>query len=146
MNISAAMTRDVIVVSVSVHLDAAVRIMEKNHVRHLPVVRDGLLVGILSDRDLLPRKGRDLEITCADAMTEAVVTCSPSATVGRVAEMMLVNRVDSIPVVDERQHLVGLVTSTDLIGLLVAQAQPQALPFHYRLRVDQGDADLDAIA
>ncbi len=47
------MTRDVIVVPPELTLDAAWRIMTRERIRHLPVVRAGALIGMLSDRDVL---------------------------------------------------------------------------------------------
>ncbi len=53
MNMSTVMTRDVVVVSPTVTAGVAARMMQRLRIRHLPVVEDGRLVGILSDRDLL---------------------------------------------------------------------------------------------
>jgi CBS domain-containing protein len=49
------MTRDVIIVTPELALATAWRVMTREHIRHLPVVRAGALVGMLSDRDVLAR-------------------------------------------------------------------------------------------
>jgi CBS domain-containing protein len=143
MRAQAAMTRDVLVVSPSVNADAARRMMERKHVRHLPVVTGGRLVGILSDRDLL-LAARSL--TCGEAMTPAPITCRTHTSVSRVAELMLTHKFDSVPVVDEDGQLVGLVTSTDLLSLLVDRQQAQVLPFTYNLCLTDSDAAVEAVA
>ena len=132
MNTSAVMTRDVVVVSPTLSVGAAARLMQRIHVRHLPVVEARKLVGILSDRDLAKNAA---DAPCGQAMTPAPVTCSQDASVGRVASLMLEYKIDAIPVVSVSGTLIGLVTSTDLLGLLVDRAQAQVLPFEFKVRV-----------
>lgn len=142
MNTAAAMTRDVVVVTRETNLAVARRIMERRRIRHLPVVEHGRLVGILSDRDLLQYEGSPVEgstVPVGTAMTLAPMTCFITTSVSRVAQMMLEHKIDSVPVVDPSGALVGLVTSSDLLQLLVESADVQALPFHYRLRMQEED-------
>ena len=142
MRTAAAMTRDVVVVPPELLVGAARRIMKRSHIRHLPVVQQGRLMGILSDRDLLPYEGIDadgVETTVGEAMTRAPITCTITTSISRVAQIMLEHKIDSIPVVDPAGSLVGLVTSSDLLQLLVESADVQALPFHYRLHLREED-------
>ncbi len=143
MNTTAIMTRDVVVVSPTVSVAGATHMMERLKIRHLPVVEGGRLVGILSDRDLA-RHGSG--VACAEAMTVALVTCSPESSVGRVAQLMLEHKIDSIPIVSASGALTGLVTSTDLLGLLVDREQAQILPFDFRLRIAHSESDARALA
>jgi len=53
---------------------------------------------------------------------------------------MLEHKIDSIPVVSVSGALIGLVTSTDLLGLLVDRAQAQVLPFEFKLRFADSDS------
>jgi len=138
MNTSTVMTRDVVVVSPIVTAGIAARMMERLRIRHLPVVEGGRLVGILSDRDLLKHTPGT---SCGAAMTAAPVTCSSNASVSQVAQLMLEHRIDSIPIVGYSGVLTGLVTSTDLLALLVDQEQAQVLPFDFRLRTAVNDSD-----
>ena len=138
MNTSTVMTRDIVVVSRTVTVGVAARMMQKLRIRHLPVVEEGRLVGILSDRDLLKRP---LDTLCGEAMTAAPVTCLSNASVSQVAQLMLQHKIDSIPIVSYSGALTGLVTSTDLIALLVEQDQAQLLPFDFRLRTAASDSD-----
>jgi len=145
MRTGAAMTRDVVVVPPWLHLAAARKLMQRRHIRHLPVLEEGRLVGILSDRDLLQYESvlmDDPETPVRAAMTPAPITCHITTTVSRVAQMMLEHKIDSVPVVDPSGLLVGLVTSSDLLHLLVESADLQALPFHYRLSLREEDGML----
>jgi len=143
MNSTAIMTRDVVVVSPTVSVGAAGQLMNRLKIRHLPVIEDRRLVGILSDRDLLKHGSG---VACAEAMTPAPVTCSPDSSVGRVAQLMLEHKIDSIPIVGPSGTLTGLVTSTDLLGLLVDREQARVLPFQFRLRLARSEGEAQAIA
>ncbi len=138
MNTSTVMTRDIVVVSPTVTAGVAARLMERRRIRHLPVVEYGRLVGILSDRDLLKRAPGT---SCGAAMTPAPVTCLPSTSVSQVAKLMLEHKIDSIPIVSHSGSLTGLVTSTDLLGLLTDLDEAQMLPFDFRLRRAASDSD-----
>jgi len=138
------MTRDVYVVAPELPLDAAWRIMTRERIRHLPVVRAGALFGMLSDRDILKRGTMDSDgllhvphgLLVSDAMTGTPLeTCEITTQVGAIATTMIETKIDAIPVV-RGLHLIGLVTSTDLLQLLVdrEEARPLPLPFDFRLR------------
>lgn len=144
MRANVPMTRDVIVVPPELPLDVAWQIMVRHRIRHLPVVRARALIGILSDRDVLTRgtlgKDRALHLPTGlivdDAMTPTPLrTCEESSDVGELARTMAEEKIDAIPVV-RGLHLVGLVTSTDLLRLLVQRDEARPLPFNFRLVED----------
>jgi acetoin utilization protein AcuB len=117
--------RDVMVtnpVTVRPHETArhAYQLMRDHRFRHLPVVEDGQLVGILSDRDLRPVL---LSPTLARArvgelMSENLTTVGPEALVEEAASLLVVKKIGCLPVVADGR-LVGIVTETDLLGVLV---------------------------
>lgn len=98
----------------------AYRLMRDHRFRHLPVVEDGRLVGILSDRDLRPVL---LSPTLARArvgelMSEDLTTVVPDAPVEEAASLLVVKKIGCLPVVADGR-LVGIVTETDLLAVLV---------------------------
>ena len=144
MRASLTMTRDVVVVPPEFSLASAWRVMSREHIRHLPVVRAGALVGILSDRDVLPRAtlAKDgtlhipAEVVVGEAMTPTPMqTCEPSTSVGDLVRMMTEKKIDAIPVV-RGLRLIGLVTTTDLLLLLLDREEARPLPFEFRLIED----------
>jgi len=143
MHTAAVMTRHVVVIAPTVTVGAAADLMGRLRIRHLPVVQDGRLAGIVSDRDLLRH---DRAASCAEAMTPGPVTCSPDAPVSRVARLMLDNKIDSIPVVGASGALIGLVTSADLLSLLLDHAEANLLPFDFTLRLAGSDQETLAVA
>ena len=138
------MTRDVIVVPPELTLAAAWRIMVRERIRHLPVVRASALIGILSDRDVLMRGtlGKDEvlhvphSLIVGEAMTPTPVeTCETTTSVAEIAKIMTEKKIDAVPVV-RGLRLLGLVTSTDLLQLLVDGFEARPLPFEFRLVED----------
>lgn len=142
MRADAAMTRQVTWIEPSDDLVLAHGLMTGLAVRHLPVLEKGRLVGILSDRDVRvfsSVKDGFLQVPAlavSEAMTRDVITCPPTASVSDIGRMMLRNKIDSIPIVTADNTLVGLVTSSDLIQLLVDREEPvfARIPFEFALR------------
>jgi acetoin utilization protein AcuB len=127
-------------------LFAAFAVMERERIRHLPVVQGGALLGILSDRDVLARATmRDnglLEVPrdpVALAMTPAPITCEPTTSVAELARVMTERKIDAVPVL-RGSRLVGLVTSTDLLLLLVGADEARPLPFEFHVLEEQAAA------
>jgi len=122
-------------------LDAVVR-MQRARVRHLAVVnRDGLLVGIVTDRDLRhhlfsPRVFEALGSTrvdvlldgvrVAEIMSTDVMTVEAGASVGDAAGTMRKHRVGSLPVM-ENGRMVGIVTEVDMLRQ-IARADATCAP------------------
>jgi len=109
-------------------LQARDRFREGNF-RHLPVVEDDLLLGVVSDRDVLraagpslglnefePDVGTNIDRPLREIMTRDVVTADPLMSVEEAADTMLHHDVSALPVLDEGR-LVGIVTTADLLRL-----------------------------
>ena len=100
-------------------------------IHHLPVVRDGRLVGMLSSADVMkleffmpraaPETARflDQRVTIARLMRTPVLSVTPATTVAEAAERMTAAGVHGLPVVDEEDRVVGLVTTSDVIRSLL---------------------------
>lgn len=139
MKASTPMTRDVTVVPPELPLALAHKVMQREKIRHLPVVRAGALLGILSDRDLLARgtlkDDGSLHLphdTVASAMTTSPVVAEADTSVNTLVRLMTERKIDAVPIV-RGLRLVGLVTSTDLLLLLLDFDTATALPFEFRL-------------
>ena len=93
-------------------------LMEREGIRQLPVIDQGVLVGMLSDRDLHAHTGY-LERTKVDAaMSYDPATVGPTATAQQAARLLMEREINALPVVDEGR-LVGIVARSDLLRLLV---------------------------
>jgi acetoin utilization protein AcuB len=112
----------------------AAKLMKENGFHRLPVVDDdGKLVGIVSDRDIKeasPSKATTLdmhelyyllsEIKVGDIMTKGVVSVAPEDTVEKAAVLLLRHNVGGLPVVDENNTVVGVITDSDIFKVLVS--------------------------
>jgi acetoin utilization protein AcuB len=145
MKASRIMTVNVTCITPETPLPRAWEIMKQLRVRHLPVVAQGALVGILSDRDLLARGTLQEDgqlvvpgIISGAAMTMHPISCLPGTPVSTLASLMLEHRIDSLPIVGMNKELVGLVTSSDLLALLREPEQvSDVLPFSFHLRTEE---------
>jgi acetoin utilization protein AcuB len=106
----------------------ALRLCRERRIRHIPVVKDKRLVGIISDRDLRDaspplgdpeRVSTMKEIRLEDVMTRKVITTHPEDTIVHAAREMYERKIESLPVVDEGK-LLGIVTSSDVMRALIA--------------------------
>jgi len=127
------MTKDVFTATPETSMMKASKIMKEKGVSRLPVVDDkGVLVGIVSDRDVKdasPSKATTLdmhelyyllsEIKVKDIMTKKVVTIRSDETVDSAAAIMLEHKIGGMPVVDENNKVVGIVTDSDIFKVLV---------------------------
>jgi CBS domain-containing protein len=108
-------------------VDAA-KLMVDYEVRHLPVIEDGELVGILSDRDIRTIAGDparfatqgESALVVRDAMTANPVTVPVTRRVRDIASDLIGDQVGALPVVDEAGKLVGIISYVDALRALAA--------------------------
>jgi acetoin utilization protein AcuB len=119
------MHRDVMIVSPGVTLAEAYDLLRTGGFRHLPVMKDGHLVGVVTDRDLRLATSRladhpfSPEARVGDVMSSPVSTAHPRDPVEHAARTMRDARIGCLPV-EEDASLVGIVTVTDLIDAFLA--------------------------
>ncbi|MDA8160686.1 MAG: CBS and ACT domain-containing protein [Desulfobacteraceae bacterium] len=128
------MAKDVLTVDENTSLMRATRIMKENNIRKLPVVSHGKLLGIITDRDVKeasPSKTTSLDIhelyyllsemKVKDVMTKDPVTMRMTDSLEKAALVMLDNKISGIPVLDDSDHLSGILSETDvLLGFIHA--------------------------
>jgi acetoin utilization protein AcuB len=114
------MVANLVTVSPEESARKAYQLMRDHRFRHLPVVSRGRLVGVLSDRDLRPTLLSPglAEATVVELMSDNPTTIGPDASVEEAASLLVVKKIGCLPVV-EGDRLVGIVTETDLLAVLV---------------------------
>lgn len=121
-----AMTREVITLEPEDSAARAWGICRDKGIRHLPVVEDGRLLGLVSDRDLRdvspPRGGRDQENTLGwvrvrEIMSKDLYAIHPLDTIDHAAREIHDHKIGCLPVVDEGK-VVGIITSQDMMRTL----------------------------
>jgi CBS domain-containing membrane protein len=130
LKVNDIMTREVKTLGRNDTLDIAQDVMALGRIRHLPVLDDGKVVGVVSQRDLFSaglvaalgygsRTQTTLlkTVSVKEVMSEPPITVSPEVRVTKAARLMMEKKIGCLPVV-EGETLVGLVTETDLLRLI----------------------------
>ena len=127
------MSREVSTVFEEDNLERVFTLLAPYRFRHVPVVDGRRVVGILSQRDLLQltsqgldrssaaraREARNLEQTFVrDVMNQKVITIGPADSLAHAARLMLEHRIGALPVLDEQEELIGIVSESDLLRRL----------------------------
>jgi CBS domain-containing membrane protein len=115
------MTSDVVTLSPQATVEQALTLMRECRVRHLPVLLDGRFVGLVDDRLVALAHladGAPVNRAVEALMTHYVPEVSPDADLPRLARLVGDSGCDAVVVVDEAGELLGIVTATDLVGVL----------------------------
>ncbi|MCF8062995.1 MAG: CBS and ACT domain-containing protein [Deltaproteobacteria bacterium] len=109
------------------------KILEDHRIRHLPVMREGALAGLILARDVreaLPSRSTGLsaqelyyllsEVKARDVMQSDPITIRPDQTMELAAAIMLKNRITAMPVVTGEGALVGIISQGDVFKVLIA--------------------------
>jgi CBS domain-containing protein len=133
------MTTEVFTLGCEHVLTLADDLMSFERIRHLPVLEEGRVVGVVSQRDLFraslaaalgyrPRAHRMLQrtIRVTEVMSAPAITVSPEAMVTEAARVMIEQKIGCLPVV-EGETLVGIITETDILRYVVSLEGPTAL-------------------
>lgn len=131
MLVKERMSRPVITVEPELPIMEALDLMKREQIRRTPVVKKGVLVGIISDKDLLDASPSDAtslsvweinqllqEITVRDVMTKEVLTVEEDTPIEEAARIMADSKIGGIPVM-RGDELVGLITETDLFKIFL---------------------------
>ncbi len=132
--ISKMMTTEVITLNVTDNLDTAERLFKSKSIRHIPVVKNEQIIGMLSYTDLMRIIFADAVyedesqidtvvynmFTIEQVMAKNLVSVSADTTIKEVAEILSKKEFHALPVI-ENDKLVGIVTTTDLINYLLEQ-------------------------
>ena len=148
--------RDPISIEVTQSILDAIRILSQGAFHHLPVVDHKRLVGMLSTVDLLKLNGDVLSNgdaakpallasrTCVgDIMVKDVIPLNERATVADAAKLLSGGGFHSLPVMSGNGHLIGIVTTTDLITHML-ETPATALPETVRIRMQMLESVYEA--
>jgi CBS domain-containing protein len=146
MKVADIMTREVVSVRTDMRVGQIARVFREHQLSGLPVVDEtGDLVGIITELDMVKRHARPqlpaflpllgaylplgtkeykeslrriTGVVAEDIMTTPVNTISPDASVEDAATVMVSNRSNPLPVVDDSGRMIGIVSRTDILGVI----------------------------
>jgi len=131
MLIGERMSKPVITIPPDLPITEALNLMKKERIRRAPVVKDGKLVGIVSDIDLLNASPSPVttlsiwemnyllsKVTISEVMTANVMTVTEDTPIEQAARIMADNKIGGLPVL-RNGHVVGIITETDLFKVFL---------------------------
>ena len=126
MLIGERMSKPVITIPPDMPISDALNLMKKEQIRRVPVVKNGKLAGIVSDKDLLNASPSPVttlsiwemnyllsKITVSEVMSKNVMTVTEDTPIEQAARIMADNKIGGLPVMRDG-HVVGIITETDL--------------------------------
>jgi acetoin utilization protein AcuB len=130
------MTKDPLTVTPTETIGQADELMNTNKIRQLPVVQGKDLVGIVTDRDIrsflsgsllegVAAREEALNTKLREIMTTEPMTLSPDDDLQEAVEIMIDEKIGGIPVVDETEGVVGIVTYVDILRCFLNRLQEE---------------------
>jgi CBS domain-containing protein len=108
----------IITIRLETTVQEAAEILQQEHIGALMIMRDGALIGIMSERDIvraIPKYGADfLSLTVEQLMTRSVVTCGPHARVHQIMQKMTEKHFRHMPVLEDGK-LIGMISIGDVV-------------------------------
>jgi acetoin utilization protein AcuB len=130
------MTKDPFSVTPLETIGQADELMTGQKIRQLPVVNDNELVGIITDRDIRSflsgsllstpeAREKALNVKVRDVMTTEPLTVAPDDELQEAVELLIEEKIGGIPVVDDTEGLVGIVTYVDVLRCFLNRLQEE---------------------
>ena len=120
MQVKNQMSRKVVTIPPNTGILRAIEIMRDKSIRHLPVVKDGELVGLVTEGDLREASLLSLvdKVSIDDVMIKKPVTVSPEASIEEAARLVYRHKIGGLPVVAGKK-LVGILTIVDILAAFI---------------------------
>lgn len=131
MIVGRSMRGEMVTVKETDTLEKTFELMRQHRIRHLPVVRRGKLIGIITERDIrqammpIPKRKRVKELyyippdaLVKEFMTSELITVKPHTNIEDAAKLIYQNKIGGLPVVDKGK-LVGIITETDILAVFI---------------------------
>ena len=143
------MSKDVVTLDVNDSMQYATRLLKEHNIRGLPVMENGKLVGVVTDRDLKRASASDAttleihellylisKIKIKEIMTKNPITIPLDYTIDEAAAILLDNKLSGAPVVDNEGKVVGIITQTDIFRVLISftGVKKAGIQFAFQLR------------
>lgn len=119
MKVSQYMSRSVLTIAPQTEFHRAFDLMHSRRIHHLPVVDGERVVGIVAERDLLLAAANfgSAQVPVAEIMRGSPVCISENAHLKQAAQLLVANHIGSLPVLNSRKVLVGIITETDIFKI-----------------------------
>ena len=121
MKVGEWMERELITIDRNTTIQEAISLMKKHSIRHLPVIEEGRLVGLVTEGDMRQVFVASLieELSIDDVMIKDPITVKVDAEIDDAARVIHYNKIGGLPVVDEDQGLLGIITVADIMAAFI---------------------------
>lgn len=121
MKVGDWMVRDVVTVTQDHTIQDCVDLMKRHSIRHLPVLENGKLVGLVTEGDLRQVFLASLieELSIRDVMINDPITVTPDTEIEDAAKVIFYNKIGGLPVVDDQERLQGIITVADILAAFI---------------------------
>lgn len=137
MYVKNCMTPDPVFIKPSEEVNFAIHLLKKHGFRQLLVIKNDLLLGIITDRDLRGVLDQP-NLLIESVMTPQPITISEDATVESAAQIIRRRKVNALPVISKDDKIVGIITVTDLMDALINMLRFQEEPERIILKMSKG--------
>jgi len=153
------MSKEVVTAHVNDTMQDAVKLQREHGIRMLPVMEQGELVGIVTDRDMKRASASDATtldvhelihlvstIKIKHIMTKNPITVPFDFTVEETAEVLLKNKISGVPVLNHDKEIVGTITQTDLFKALISLTSAGAKGLQFAFEAENRPGSIKEIA
>ena len=143
------MSKPVITIDADASMNDAIKLLKNHNIKMLPVMENGKLVGIVTDRDLKRASASDAtsleihellylisKIKIREIMTQNPITVPQDYTVEETAEILLKHNISGVPVVDQYREVVGTITQNDIFRILISLTGAEKKGIQFGIEVE----------
>ena len=130
MRVDQYMSWPVLTITPQTEFHRAFDFMHSRGIHHLPVVEGERLLGIVAERDLLLAAANfgSAEVPVGDLLRRPPVCVAAEAQLKQAAKLLVINNIGSLPVLNRRKKLVGIITETDIFKITAGMLRAHPLP------------------
>ena len=143
------MSKQVITIDANDSMNNAIHLLKKHNIKMLPVMKQGKLVGIVTDRDLKSASASEAtsleihellylisKIKIKEIMTKNPVTVPLDYTIEEAAEVLLKHKISGVPVIDHYGSIVGTITQNDIFRTIISLTGVERKGIQFGLEVE----------
>ena len=152
------MSKPVITIDADAFMNDAIKLLKNHNIKMLPVMENGKLVGIVTDRDLKRASASDAtsleihellylisKIKIREIMTQNPITVPQDYTVEETAEILLKHNISGVPVFDQYRDVVGTITQNDIFRILISLTGAEKRGIQFGVEVEDRPGSIKEI-
>ena len=153
------MSKQVITINENDSMNNAMHLLKKHNIRMLPVMKQGKLVGIVTDRDLKSASASDAtsleihellylisKIKVKELMTKNPITVPLDYTIEETAEVLLKHKISGVPVIDHHGNIVGIITQNDIFRTIISLTGVERKGIQFGLEVEDRPGSIKEVS